>query len=243
MSTPHPSWVPPKGQVKKTSQENQSLFLSCCQLGLSCILTAKLVAQGQPGMPPSGLKAELMPICGAGRPPPRQQESNMPGPAMDAVQSAWSRSRHAEQREFGGQPFRGPALCKELRVPVAARCYVTQTSHRLPAHLVMSTMGHQVAKASIYTLAGIITHQAEMTDWKTRLPDHFKRPWLHSIYISAVSREELPGVLEGGSGTVSPKELSLASGPRLLTWHSPVPPPSLPERLMKDRPSVARGGH
>lgn len=38
----------------------------------------------------------------------------MPGPAMDAVQSACSRSRHAEQREFGGQPFRGPALCKEL---------------------------------------------------------------------------------------------------------------------------------
>lgn len=49
-STPHPAWVPPKGQAKKTSQGNQSLRLSCCQLCLSCISTAQLMAQGQPGM-------------------------------------------------------------------------------------------------------------------------------------------------------------------------------------------------
>lgn len=69
MSTPHPAPVPPRGQAKRTSQGNQNLHLSCCQLYLSYISTANLMAQGQPGMLPSGLKAELMPICGAESPP------------------------------------------------------------------------------------------------------------------------------------------------------------------------------
>lgn len=47
---PHPALVPPKGQAKKTSQGDQSLRLSCCQLCLGCISTAQLMAQGQPGM-------------------------------------------------------------------------------------------------------------------------------------------------------------------------------------------------
>lgn len=90
LSSPSPALVPPKSQAKKTSQGNQSLRLSCYQLCLRCISTAKLMARGQPGMPPRDLEAELTPICGADSPPPRQQ-SEMPGQATDAVQSAWSR--------------------------------------------------------------------------------------------------------------------------------------------------------
>lgn len=50
-------------------------------------------------------------------------------------------------------PLGALALGKELRVPVAARCHVTQTATDSAAHLVMSATGHRVAKAAIYTLA------------------------------------------------------------------------------------------
>lgn len=89
MSTPYLALVPPKSQAKKTSQGNQSLRLSCCQLCLSCISTAKLMAQGQPGMLPSDLEAELTTICGVDpRHPGYLAGSETPGPATDAVQSA-----------------------------------------------------------------------------------------------------------------------------------------------------------
>lgn len=73
LSSPSPALVPPKSQAKKTSQGNQSLRLSCYQLCLRCISTAKLMARGQPGMPPRDLEAELTPICGAD-PPPKTAE-------------------------------------------------------------------------------------------------------------------------------------------------------------------------
>lgn len=50
-------------------------------------------------------------------------------------------------------PLGALALCKELSVPVAARCHVTQTATDSAAHLVMSATGHRAAKAAIYTLA------------------------------------------------------------------------------------------
>lgn len=167
MSTPHPLLVPPKGQVKKTSQENQGLFLSCCQLCLCCIFTAELMAQGHPGKLPSGLKAELMPICGARCPPLRQQKSSMPGPAMDAVESAGSRRDSTRIRgEFGGRPFRRPwpstKSSESLRQPGAMSLKPATDS---PAHLVMSAMGQQVAKAAIYTLA-----------WNNHSPGRNDRP-------------------------------------------------------------------
>lgn len=49
------------------------------------------MAQSQPGMLPSDLEAELMPTCGVDPQAPKTAESEMPGPAMDAVQSAWRR--------------------------------------------------------------------------------------------------------------------------------------------------------
>lgn len=133
MSTPYPALVPPRSQAKKTSQGNQSLRLPYCQLCLSCISRAKLMAQGQPGMPPSDLEAELMTICGVDPRPPRYlAESEMPGPATYAVQSAWSRRDSTQSRGTMEDSSLGAlALCKELRVPVADRCHVTQNSHRL----------------------------------------------------------------------------------------------------------------
>lgn len=51
---------------------------------------------------------------------------------MDTVESAWSRRDSTQSRgSLQDSPLGALALGKELRVPVAARCHVTQTSHRL----------------------------------------------------------------------------------------------------------------
>lgn len=89
------------------------------------------MAQSQPGMLPSDPEAELMPTCGVDPQALKSAESEMPGPAMDAVQSAWRRDSTRSRRGMEDSSLGALALCKELRVPVAARCHVTQNSHRL----------------------------------------------------------------------------------------------------------------
>lgn len=51
---------------------------------------------------------------------------------MDVVGSAYGRRGSMQsRRSLEDSPLGALALCKELRAPVAARCHVTQTSHRL----------------------------------------------------------------------------------------------------------------
>lgn len=60
---------------------------------------------------------------------------------MDVVESALNRKgQHTKHSKCGKQPFRRLALCKELTVPVAARCHVTQTSH---SHRLTSPPGNE----------------------------------------------------------------------------------------------------
>lgn len=135
MSTPYPALVPPKSQAKKTSQGNQSLHLPCCQLCLSCISRAKLMAQGQPVMLPSDLEAELTTICGVDPRPPRYlAESEMPGPATYAAVCLEQEGQHTKQRDYGGQLFRSSGPLQRAQSPCGRQvpCHSKQPQTQQP---------------------------------------------------------------------------------------------------------------
>lgn len=104
-----------------------------------------------------------------------------------ALKGWWGRAAREAEACRGGLPWPS-AQSMSLQQP-SALSFKPATDR--PAHLVMSVQGHEAVKAAIYTLATIITLQAEMTRWNVVTnhlagsSDHLKCPRLSTASASA----------------------------------------------------------